>query len=158
MNRGILKLIKNRKRLFVEEGGIRTAVWKEEKKRIDCIIRERKRGYMDTQRAHLLSDDAGRNFFKHVKNFATFDKPKQVDARMLLPGLSDLKVAERLAAYFNEVSNEFDPLQPHQIPRTKSNPLPRLHNHEVAKRIKSFRKPKSMVPGDIFPSLMTPFL
>ena len=54
LNKRILKLITNRKRLFVSEEGQRTDTWKAEKKRIDGIIRERKRRYMDTQRGHLF--------------------------------------------------------------------------------------------------------
>ena len=100
MNKGILKLRKNRKRLFVEEGGDRTAAWKAEKKRIDGTIRERKRGYLDTQRSHILTNDAGRNFYEHVKNFATFNKPKQFNVLAVLPGLTGEEFAEHLAAYF----------------------------------------------------------
>ena len=86
---GILKRIKNRRRIFVEEGGVRTEAWKEEKRKVDKLILERNRGYMNTQRSHLLADDAGRNFFHHIKNFASFEKHSQFDVRTLMLGLSD---------------------------------------------------------------------
>ena len=35
--------------------------------------------------------------------------------------------------------------------------MPTLRVHEVAARIRKFRKPKSMVPGDVFPQLVTQF-
>ena len=55
-----------------------------------------------------------------------------------------------------KVSREFDPLEPEQIPLTERDcSLPELQNFEVAARIKKIRKPKSMVPGDIFPCLVT---
>ena len=108
----MLKLIKNRKRLFVSEGGQRTEAWKEEKRRVDNIIKERKRGYMDMQRSHLLAKDAGRNFFKHVRNFASFEWPKRFNVKSLLPDMDDMAAAEKLAGYFNKVSRE---LEPHQI-------------------------------------------
>ena len=57
---------------------------------------------MDTQRNHQLEKDAGRNFFKHVKSFASFEKPKALDFRRLLPGQDDKSLAEFLAAYFNQ--------------------------------------------------------
>lgn len=79
------------------------------------------------------------------------------DVRPLLPGLTDQEVAEKLADYFNQVSREFDPLSPGQIPCTMDSAIPRLKEYEVAKRIKNFRKPKSMVPGDVFPGLVTKF-
>ena len=157
LSRSLLNMIEKRKRLFVLEGCERTPAWKKEKSRIDALIRKRKRGYMDNQKSYLLQDDASRNFFKHVKNFAKFEKPKPFEVQSLMPGKSDMEVAEILAEYFNKVSLEFDPLSPDQIPATKESNLPGLALHEVAARIRKFRKPKSMVPGDIFPSLMTKF-
>ena len=155
LGRGVLKLINNRKKLFVAEGCKRTEVWKREKKRIDEIVRKRKRSYMDTQRDNLLGPDAARCFYKNVKNFASFERPKLFDVRELLPGKSDEEAAEHLAEYFNAVSLEFEPLSPHEIPKTRERRLPELEIFEVAGRIKKFKKPHSMVPGDIFPSLMT---
>ena len=49
------------------------------------------------------------------------------------------------------------PLEPADIPRTHDRDLPVLQPYQVAGRIKAFRKPKSMVKGDIFPSLMEKF-
>ena len=64
-----------------------------------------------------------------------------------MPGSSDSKVAEELAAYFNAVSSEFDPLEPDQIPTTHDVTLPVLEVWQVAGRLKHFKKPKSMVDG-----------
>ena len=69
----------------------------------------------------------------------------------------DIQIAETLATYFTEVSNEFEPLSPDQIPITHKAALPYLSKHDISSRIKYFRKPKSMVKGDIFPSLMTKY-
>ena len=110
---------------------------------------------MDTQKQHLLDDDANRNFYKHVRNFNKVEKPKQFDVRILLPGRRDIEVAEHLATYFNQVSNEFEPLFPDEIPITKPRSLPVLQVHEVSSRIRCFRKHKSMVPVDVFPTLVT---
>ena len=62
-----------------------------------------------------------------------------------------------MTVHFNTISREFRPLEPGEVPSTFSQPLPILLRHEVAARIKHFRKPKSMVRGDIFPKLMTLF-
>ena len=155
INKEVLRMIKDRKELFWQEGGVRTAEWKEAKARTDEKIRERKREYLWTQKGHLLAEDANRNFYRHVKTFNTVEKPKEFDVRDILPGKSDKQVAEELAAYFNKVSQEFEPLQPCEIPRTWNEPLGELMKHEVSTRIRKFRKPKSMVRGDVFPKLMT---
>ena len=109
------KMIQDRKRLYVEEGG-RTAVWKEEKKRTDEAVKKRKRGLLDIQIEKLLDGDASRHFYRHVKSFGQAEKPKLFDVRDLMP-----------------------------------------KNHSVASRIRRFKKPRSTVPVDIFPHLVTQF-
>ena len=83
INGKVVKRIEARKRLFWLEGGKRTEAWKEEKKRTTDLIKDRKRGYMDTQRGHILAKDANRNFFRHVKTFSRLEKPRQFDVREL---------------------------------------------------------------------------
>ena len=51
MNKKVKKMIKDKKDLFWEEGG-RTAVWKERKRVVADAVRERKKGYMETQKPH----------------------------------------------------------------------------------------------------------
>ena len=148
------KLIRKRMDIFLEDGW-RSPRWKEMKKKTDDMLRERKRGYLDTQKGHILAEDANRNFFRHVKSFSSIEKPKQYDVRELFPGKNDSEVAEELAKYFNAVSDEFEPLEPAQIPETRGRLIPLLENYEVSARIRKFKKPKSMVRGDVFPQLMT---
>ena len=155
MNKNIIKMIYNRKQLFGQEGGIWTATWREKKGETNELIRKRNQGYLETQKGHILADDAYRNFFKHVKNFNTIENPRQFNVRQLLPGKKDFIVAEELAGYVNKISYEFDLLEPSDIPQTKPRPFPSLQKYKVSTRIGKFRKPKSMVRGDIFPKLMT---
>ena len=75
------------------------------------------------------------------------------DVRDLFPGWSDQVTAEEPAAYFNKISQEFDPLKASDMPITYNRGMPVLICHMVLKRVKKFRKPKSM----IFPDLMTHF-
>ena len=99
MGRGVRKMIKDRRSLFVREGGERTAAWKQEKKRVDSVIKNRTRAYMDNQREHLLADDANRNFYKHIKNFATFEKPEAFNYRESRKG--------RLRPFCQNISTEY---------------------------------------------------
>ena len=157
MNKRIKKLIKDRKRLFFQEGGKRTEVWKTEKRKVAKEIQDRKKVYMNNQKEHLLSDDASRNFFKHVKNFSRYEKPPQFDVWDMLPVKTDQEAAEVLADYFITVSREFDPLEPSDIPVEKPLGGRVLACQEVSARLKKMRKPKSMVPGDIYPKLVSQF-
>ena len=80
MDRKTLKMIEDRKRFFIEEGG-RTGDWKLEKKRTNEAVKARKRAFFDTQKEHLLAEDANRNFFKHVRNFSKAEKPSLFDVK-----------------------------------------------------------------------------
>ena len=102
-------------------------------------------------------EDARRNFFRNVKAFQAKERPKAFDPMDLFPGESEGQVADNLAKYFNRISCEFDPLEPADIPRTHSRKLPVLLPYQVEGRIRAFKKPKSMVKGDIFPVLMDKF-
>ena len=157
MTDGIRHQIKLRKELFVVEGGVRTAAWKEEKRKTADIIRKSKRGYMDIQKRHILAEDANRNFLKHVKNFSKLERPPKFDVRDMreFRGKEDEEVAETLAGYSNRLSMEFSLLEEEDRPVTIPTFLSTLRRHEVADRIRRFRKPKSMVP--VFPQLVTQF-
>ena len=108
---------------------------------------------MDSQKECLLVEDATRNFFRNVKAFKTKDRPKAFDPMSLFPGKSKEHIAKELAGFFNRISAEFEPLEPADIPRTHHRSLPVLQPYQVEGRIRAFKKPKSMVKGDIFPVL-----
>ena len=155
INRAVRKKIRRRKEIYRKEG--RSPLWKWWKKITDDLIKKRKMIYMDMKKQQLVAPDANRSFFRLVKFFKTPEKSQTFDIRSLRPGQSDQEVADELADYFNRISAEFDPLTQDQVPRTRDRELDPLAPHEVAARLKRFRKPKSMVTGDIFPALVTKF-
>ena len=103
----------------------------------------------------LLEDDSERSFFKNIRSYKSKEKPKPFDVRDVLVGLTNAECAEKLAEHFNAVSEEFSPLEPADIPVTTGVARPPLLPFQVAGRLRAFRKPKSMVIGDIFPKLVT---
>ena len=126
-------------------------------KLLEDLVERRRMKYGGSQKDALLASDGERNFFKNVMNYKSGEKPAQFDVRCLFPGRTDKEVFELLAQHFNAISSEFEPLEPHQIAVTHPCRLPVLQPYEVAGRIKAFRKPKSMVRGDIFPALFIRF-
>ena len=151
MNRRIRRLIRRRKGVYRREG--RSSKWRRLKKLSDELIKARRLVYLDSQKECLLVEDAVRNFFRNVKAFKTKDRPKAFDPMTLFPGKTEAEVAAELAGYFNRISSEFQPLEPADIPRTHSRKIPDLKPYQVEGRIQAFKKPKSMVWGDIFPVL-----
>ena len=97
--------------------------------------------------------NARRNFFRNIKAFQSRDRPKAFDPLSLFPGKSEAEAATELAKFFNRISAEFQPLEPPDIPRTHDRDMPILEPYQVEGRIHAFKKPKSMVRGDIFPAL-----
>ena len=154
-NDRIRKKIRQKKGVYKREG--RSPKWKRIRKLLEDLVEKRRARYAGSQKDALLASDGSRNFFKNVRNYRSAEKPRPFDVCTLFPGKSEKEVAELLASHFNAISSEFQPLEACQIPRTYWKTLPMLSPYQVAGRIRVFKKPKSMVRGDIFPALFGKF-
>ena len=126
-------------------------------KKVRNLVRKRANRYWEHQKRTLLGPDAGRTFFKNVKAYNCKERPPQFDVRSLFPaGKTDAEIAEGLADHFNDISQEFDGLNAASVPVTYSSPIQILSRNDVTGRLRKFKKPKSMVKHDIFPSLVNP--
>ena len=152
INPRIRALIRKRRGVYDRQG--RSRKWKDLKAKSDKLIFDRARQYMETQKQSLLAPDASRAFFKNVRAYKCRDKPQQFDLADLFPGEADEEIAEKLSEHFITISREFDGLSHEDIPTAESRRIPELTAAQVAKRLKAFRKPKTMVNGDIFPALV----
>ena len=156
INARLRRWMRQRKAVYRAQG--RSSAWRKLRYKIEHLMKLRKGKYEASQKIRLLDKDAERHFFKNVKNYQSKERPIPFDPRTLFPEeLTDVEVATRLADHFNRISLEFQPLESWQIPRTHSAPPPILERFQVAGRLRSFRKPKSMVRGDLFPELVTKF-
>lgn len=80
---------------------------------------------------------------------------------MSCPFSRQVKLISKLLKSFNGISSEFQGLDPSQIPTTYSSPIPLITVGQLVTRLRSFKKPKSMVRHNIFPALINeaaPFL
>ena len=145
------RMIKKKCAIYKAEG--QSSRWEAMRAKVDKYLGERREVYLERQRDKFIGPQAHVSFFRNVKAFKSAEKPKEFDVRELCPGKTDREVADAVAAYFNSISSEFKPLEPCQIPFTYHKDLPPLSEEEVCKMIKDAKKPKSMVGGDIFPSL-----
>ena len=123
----------------------------------DLVERRRSSKYSGSQRDALLASDGDHNLFKNVKSYKSTERQKPFEVQCLLPELFDKEVVIELSKHFSSISCKFEPLLTHEIPVTYDKPQPMLLPYQVAGRIRAFKKPKSMVKGDIFPALMTKF-
>ena len=68
--------------------------------------------------------------------------------------MSDLDLAEDLAKYFIKITDTFVPLDPAHLPVTFSTPFDPLLPYDVSQRIRSSKKPRSAVDGDVLPCMV----
>lgn len=71
----------------------------------------------------LKSQGGGVIPYKILKELAIADHPKPWSINSLKPTLLDTDLAEDLASYFVKITDEFQPLDTHNIPITFSNPF-----------------------------------
>ena len=98
----------------------------------------------------------GNRFAALTKPLQSVDKIPNFDVKeMYSAGCSDLEAANECADFFSAISDEFVLLDLSRIPSTYSLRLPRIEFADIAFRLRTMRKPRSMVPGDIFPQLVS---
>ena len=77
--------------------------------------------------------------------------------------LTDQQSAERIAAHFSAISQEFSPLNIESLPESVKNKLkcpgvaPSLSNYHVYRKVMHAKKPKSGTPNDIPKELVKEF-
>ena len=103
---------------------------------------------MDSQRMVLLEDDGERSFYKNVRSYKSHEKPKQFDVRDILVGKSNEECSEALADHFNSVSNEFQALEPSEVPITWDEAWEPLLPFQVAGRLRACLLYTSPSPRD----------
>ena len=64
-------------------------------------------------------------------------------------------MADDVARYFNQITANYPPLTKRAT--VQESVFEPLELYQVSARIKSFKKPRSMIRGDIFPDLVTKF-
>ena len=148
------KKIRRKKAIYRDEG--KSERWHAACKNLDDYLKMRQESYLESQRSKFFSPDASKQFFKNVKKFSTAEKPKSFCITELRPNKEHKEVANEAASFFNEISQEFRPLQPSEIPRTFERVLPILTVDQIKQRLIEQKKPGSMVTGDIFPKLINP--
>ena len=154
INATALKKIAKKKAVFKAEN--RSPRWKALRDDLEQYLNKRQQIFLQTQRDKMLGPDASKQFYKNVKEYKAVDRPKSFNIKDLLPGKSDQEAADSVAGYFNQISCEFSPLQPSDIPSTYHRDLPPLLPEQIESKLKKSRKTGSMVKGDIFPKLVNP--
>ena len=124
------KKIKKKKAVYRAEG--RSDRWRQLRLDLDTYLDARKTKYLEKQKNRLTDPNASRNFFRNIKNYKTYERPKSFNVSDLRPNSSDIEVADEVAQFFNSISSEFEPLQEGDIPSTYHRDIPKLTESQVA--------------------------
>ena len=151
----IKKRIKSRKRTYDKEH--RSDAWKEKKRETNKLIKDSKREYYD----HFINLSKTSNdpalYYKIINRLKTTNNAKKnFEVCDLFAGATESDVAEKVADFFTAISDKFIGLSEKDVPEVeRMKDCIALTPKQVEDRIKKCRKPKGLLSGDIFPSLLT---
>ena len=151
INDEIRRAIRRRKRKYNRQ--LRSPEWQSLKEATRTMIKESKQEYYNDAVEKLKNAGSSQLPYRLLKDLAVPDRPKPWTVNQIRPGRSEEEIAEELAEYFSRITDGFTPLTDGDLPRTYSNPYCMVMPHEVAEKIRSSKKSKSAVAGDIPPIL-----
>ena len=152
MNNDIRRCAKKKRRAFRLEG--RGPAYRRLQKEMDKLVKHAKGLFFEDLKKDLKAGGKTKGYHRTVKRFSTKEAPNPWDVREMLPDKTDDERCEVIAEYFNKISGEFVPLPaPHYSDVTGTPP----EAYQIAARLKSMKKPKSQVQGDLPPDLATEY-
>ena len=90
-------------------------------------------------------------YFQAVKTLSTKEAAIFWAIQTLFPSKSDREIAELVATYFNSISSEYVPLERRD---EDEEGIISIEKYEIAARLRTCKKPKSQVRGDIPPKII----
>lgn len=146
-------LIEDRRKIYMRSSR-RSAEWRHIKTKVSRIVKKRKKSYNQFLIGKLEDDRSSRNFYQQVNGLlGTNDKPRWSPLDMYENKNED-EVADILAQYFNNISNEYTPLCATDLPVTYPRCLPKITELDVMNRIAKAKKKPSNLPGDLPPTVV----
>ena len=152
MTKRIRRYIRNRKRENARSG--RSRRWKKKKEKCDRLIEEAKKSYIEKIKKKIKDIGNTKCYYKAVTLLQSAEAPIRWAIQSMFPELTDQEIAEKAAIFFNEISQEYNGVdKPSPVPADGSMP----EMFQISARLKSMKKPRSIVKGDIDPRLVAAF-
>lgn len=144
---GIRALSKRKKRVYKREG--RSNFWWRLQERSDELIEQSGAKYV-----RRVKKGGARAYFSAIKELNCKEKPKQWSVNDIFPDDVPEEVGKKVADYFTEITNKFDPLLPCPPSGARRRPVTLA---EVETKLRKAKKPNSSVQGDLLPRLVRRF-
>ena len=110
----IASIARNRHCMALEWAGQniehRSANWRNAKRETDGLIKEEKRNYYNAYVDKAKKTNDASLYYKAVARLGTAERQSPFSPSDLFPGLSDAEVSEKVADFFTQISDKFDPL------------------------------------------------
>ena len=152
----IKRRIKTRKKTYKQEE--RSIKWRDQKKETVKLIRESKRSYYNEFFEKSKTCNKPSLYYNMVNRLKESTSRKPFSVSDLFPDLAADVVAEKVADFFTNIAKDFVPLTDRDVPVTeRKDDSIQLEEAEVLDRVKSCKKPKGLLSGDVFPSLLTSY-
>ena len=145
----IKRTIRRRKRRYKKYG--RDPRWKELKKLTEQMIADSKKKYIERVEEKCRMARNSQAYFQAVKRLNCKEAPIIWSIMQMYPDKSEIEIAELVAEFFNSISNEYVPLEQTEL---HEQDMPKIEMFEIAARLRSCKKPKSQVEGDIPPQVI----
>ena len=153
MNKSVKTMLRRKRREY--RRARRSPRWKVLNIITQRLIDNRKLFFFDDVKDKLLQSKNSAAYFKAVKLLGNRDESGTPwTIQEMFPGIPDQEIAEKLAEYFNTISQEFVPLD-RRPSDSAVDMTPRLH--EISSRLRHFKKTNSRVPGDVFKQLTSEY-
>ena len=156
--------IATRRRIFKTDQG-RTDRWKHVKQQTNAAVKKRRKKFNELVIRKFEEEKNPGKFFQHIKSLTSKNSGSKWSPKQMFPGLDSGQAADRLANFFNAISNQYQPLSPTDIPSTFRRDLPDITPAQVEEKLKKAKKPSSMVPGDVpsaiysmYPASLSPII
>ena len=120
-------------------------------------VKKRRGGYHQLVIDKFREETNPGKFFQYIKCLMGKNAAPPWSPTQMYPAKTVKEVADCLAAFFNAISNEYQPLDKSKIPVTFRRELSAVTVDQVLDKLKKAKKPSSTVPGNIPALLYTKF-
>ena len=148
------RLLRRKKRAFKYEG--KTTRYHDLVAEADGEILENKERFFEKVRHTITGKPDPKAYFRAIKLLQDPEAPAPWSVRSLFPGKTDEYIAEEAAEYFSRISAEFDPI-PRATPTPEGERMTVPSIAQIASKIRSMKKPKGQVKGDVDHRILSRF-
>ena len=153
MDRKSKKLLNKKRKVYKREG--KSLKYYQVCSQCELAVTKAKESFLNRIIEKTKAKRNSKGYYQAV-NLLKTKEAKQVlwDVCNMYPGSTDEEISEIIASFFNQILQEYVPIPD---PKQDGENIQYVQPFQVAARLRSFKKPKGLVRGDIPPELANKF-